>query len=107
MALSVGLGTVRMKDRAQSHCRHSAESASAVQAVADALQIVVDALQITLDGLQVGQRLLVCLLHLVRGCRFELRAVGDDGSGDEIGALTRIPDRRLLHEVRGVSDVGL
>src|SRR5882757_6925096 len=34
MALSVGLGTVLMKDRSQSHCRHSAESAAAVQAVA-------------------------------------------------------------------------
>src|SRR3984885_6163230 len=107
MALSVGLGTVLMKDRSQSPCRHSAESAAAVQAVADVLQIVVNALQITFDGLQVGQRLLVCLLHLVRGCRFELRAVGDDGSGDEIGALTSIPDRRLLHGGRRVGDVGV
>src|ERR1700722_20218316 len=107
MAISVGLGTVLTKDRSQSRYPHSAESAAAVQAVADVLQVVVDALQITFDGLQVGQRLLVGLLRLVRGCRFELRAVGDDGTGDEIGALTRIPNRRLLHEVRRVSDVGL
>jgi len=52
MALSVGRGSVPMKDRSQSR---SKESAAAVQAVADALQIVVDALQITLDGLQSGK----------------------------------------------------
>jgi hypothetical protein len=55
MALSVGLGSVPVKDRSQSRYRNSADSAAAVQAVPDVLQVVVDALQITFDGLQIGQ----------------------------------------------------
>jgi len=77
------------------------------QTISDALQIPLDALQITLDALQIGESILEGRLQLVRASRLVLRAVRDDGTGGEIGALIGIPYRRLLYEADGVCEVGL
>src|SRR6201988_4546132 len=83
---------------------HSSENARGPSWLA-AGQSVSDALQITLDGLQIRLSLLECLRDLVgdrraHGCRLVLRAVRDDGAGSDLGALIRIPYRRLLDKAR-------
>jgi len=75
--------------------------------ISDALQVTLDALQITLDRLQIGESILEARLHLVRACRFVLRAVRDDGTSCEVGALIVVPYRRSLHEADGLCEVGL
>ncbi len=76
------------------------------QIISDVLQITLNALQITLNALQIRDSILECLLHLVRAW-FVLRAVRDDGTSDEVGALIGVPYRRSLHEADGLCEVGL
>ena len=77
------------------------------QTISDALQITLDALQITLDALHIRKSILGCLLRLVRASWFVLRAVRDDGTGSEVGALIGVPYRRSLHEADSLFEVGL
>ena len=60
-----------------------------LQIVSDAVQITLDALQVTLDGLHSRESILERLL--VRALKFVLRAVRDDGTSGELGALIGIP----------------
>ena len=78
-----------------------------MQIISDALQTTLNALQTILDGLQIRESILECLLHLVRAGRFVLRAVRDDGTSSEFGALIGVPYRRSLHEADGLCEVGL
>ena len=73
----------------------------------DLRQIISNALQIALNGLQIRERILECVLRLVRTGNLVLRAIGNDGAGRDVGALTGIPYRRSLHEADGLSEVGL
>src|ERR1700737_1272971 len=77
------------------------------QIIPDALQITLDALQITFDALQIRKSILGCLLCLVLARRFVLRAVRDDGTSSEVGALIGVPYRRSLHEADGLFEVRL
>src|ERR1700757_5032963 len=61
----------------------------------------------TLDGLHIGESTLKRRLHLVRASGFVLRAVRDDGTGGEVGALIGVPYRRLLHEADGLCEIWL
>src|ERR1700751_4412884 len=75
-------------------------------------QTIADALQTALDGLQIRLSFLECLLQLVRdgrliARRLVLRAVPNDGTGSNVGALVRIPYRRLLDKAHGRPEVGL
>jgi hypothetical protein len=77
------------------------------QIIANALQIAFDPLQITLDALQIRKRILGSLLRRALDSRFVLRAIRDDGTRGEVGALIGIPYRRPLHQADGFFEVGL
>lgn len=78
----------------------------AFQTSLDTLQIALDVLQFSLDGLQIGKSILIARLHLVWGGS-RLRAVRDDGTRGDDGALIGVPYRRSLHETDRVGEIGL
>lgn len=77
------------------------------QTVSDAVQIALDPLQIAFDALKVSKCILGCLLGLVLSYRFVLRAIRNDRTSNDVGALIGVPDRRSLHKVDGLVEVSL
>lgn len=73
----------------------------------DVLQITTNSLQVTLDSLQNSKSILESRWHFAGACRFVLRAVRNDGTSGDIGALIGVPYRRPLHEADGICEVGL